>query len=62
MGCITRAGHGVAPALGMLAAAGSAWAGDRGDRVDRRMDHWGERIDLRLVRRERLDLRWDRRQ
>ncbi len=63
MGCIARAGLGVALALGMLAAVGPAWAGDRGDRVDRRMDHRGESIDQRLDRRgDRFDQRWDRRQ
>ena len=63
MGCITGAGPGLALPLGMLAVVGPASAGDRGDRVDRRMDPRGECIDQHRDRHgDRIDRRSDRRQ
>ena len=54
--------HLLLPAL-LLASltSGTAFAGDRGDRVDRRMDRHGERVDHRLDQRgDRIDQRLDR--
>ena len=49
-------------ALGALLAAGQAFANDRGDRIENRLDRKGDHADNRLDRRgERFDRRWDRR-
>jgi hypothetical protein len=45
----------------LLAATGTAAAGDRGDRIDQRLDRKGERIEHRLdARGDRIDARLDR--
>ena len=45
----------------LLAATGTAAAGDRGDRIDQRLDRKGERIEHRLdVRGDRIERRFDR--
>lgn len=48
--------------LPLLLLAGTASAGDFGDRVQHRFERHGDRIDNRLDRRgEHIDRRWDRR-
>ena len=56
-----KAWLGIALGFGLL-AAGTASAGDFGDRIDHRLDRRGDRREARLDRRgDRFDRRWDRR-
>ena len=74
VGIVTRVGDGVAWVHGLtdaevphrlrrtLFTAGTAVAGDRGDRIDHRLDRKGDRIEHRLdARGDRIEHRFDRR-
>ena len=46
----------------LLSATGGAFACDRGDRIDHRLDRAGDRREAQWDRRgDRVDRRWDRR-